>query len=77
VGVPREECVSVHRASRGARIKGFFRDSWLELQKVIWPSREDVVKMTGLVVAVVLIVGLFIFIWDQVLVQITRPLFPE
>jgi len=54
----------------------FFRDAWLELRKVIWPSREDVFKMTGLVVAVVLIVGVFIYVWDQVLIQITRPLFP-
>jgi preprotein translocase subunit SecE len=33
--------------------------------------------MTGLVVAVVLVVGLFIFFWDKILVQITRPLFPQ
>jgi preprotein translocase subunit SecE len=58
-------------------VKGFFRDAWLELQKVIWPTREEVVKMTGLVVAVVIVVGLFIFIWDKILVQVTRPLFPQ
>jgi preprotein translocase subunit SecE len=74
--IAEERRVGASRSGRGARLKGFFRDAWLELQKVIWPSREDVVKMTGLVVAVVMIVGLFIYLWDQVLVQITRPLFP-
>ena len=69
--------MGTNRAGLGARIKAFFRDAWLELQKVIWPSREDVVKMTGLVVAVVVVVGLFIFVWDQILVQLTRPLFPQ
>jgi preprotein translocase subunit SecE len=69
--------VAVARTGQGARVKGFFRDAWLELQKVIWPTREEVTKMTGLVVAVVLVVGLFIFFWDKILVQITRPLFPQ
>jgi preprotein translocase subunit SecE len=72
-----EERVGISRTGRWARVKVFFRDAWLELQKVIWPSREEVLKMTGLVVVVVVIVGLFIFIWDQILVQITRPLFPQ
>jgi len=65
------------RTGAGGRVKLFFRDAWLELQKVIWPARDEVVKMTGLVVAVVVTVGVFIFLWDQVLVFISRPLFPE
>lgn len=69
--------MAVARTGRGARIKTFFRDAWLELQKVIWPTREDVTKMTGLVVVVVLVVGMFIFLWDKILVEVTRPLFPQ
>jgi len=53
----------------------FFRDSWMELKKVIWPTREEVVKMTGFVVFVVVLVGLFIYVWDQVLGQGTMRLF--
>jgi preprotein translocase subunit SecE len=75
--IAEERRVAVGRPGRGARVKGFFRDAWLELQKVIWPTREEVTKMTGLVVAVVLVVGLFIFFWDKILVEITRPLFPQ
>jgi len=75
--IAEERRVAVGKPGRGARVKLFFRDAWLELQKVIWPTREEVTKMTGLVVAVVLVVGLFIFFWDKILVQITKPLFPQ
>jgi preprotein translocase subunit SecE len=63
------------RPSRWLRVKTFFRDSWLELQKVIWPTREEVAKMTGLVLVVVIVVGIFIYLWDRVLYQFTRHLF--
>lgn len=63
------------RRGRWARFKAYLRDSWLELQKVIWPTKEEVLKMTGLVVAVVVIVALFIVAWDRVLLIITRPLY--
>jgi len=58
-----------------SKTKVFFRDSWMELKKVIWPTREEVVKMTGFVVFVVVLVGLFIYVWDQVLGQGTMRLF--
>jgi preprotein translocase subunit SecE len=63
------------RPNRLLRVKTFFRDSWLELQKVIWPTRQEVAKMTGLVLVVVIIVGVFIYVWDRVLYQLTRHLF--
>ncbi len=61
--------------TRWSRTKTFFYESWLELKRVIWPTREDVVKMTGLVVAVVVFVGLFMYVWDTVLAQLTVRLF--
>jgi preprotein translocase SecE subunit len=75
--VAQEQRVGVSRSGIWARVKGFFRDSWLELQKVIWPTREDVVKMTGLVVAVVFTVGAYIFVWARILGVLTRPLFAQ
>jgi len=73
--VAQEQRVGAGRGRALGRLRGFFRDAWLELQKVIWPTKEDVVKMTGLVVAVVFIVGAFIFVWDRLLVVFTHPLF--
>ena len=58
-----------------ARVKTFFYESWLELKRVIWPSREDVTKMTGLVVAVVLVMGFFMYLVDNILARFTVHLF--
>ena len=63
------------RVGLGSRIKNFFRDSLSELKKVIWPSQEDVVKMTGLVVAVVFVVSTFMSLWGWILMRMTAPLF--
>ncbi len=73
--VAQQRGAAASRGGRWAAVKGFFRDAWLELQKVNWPAQEDVAKMTGLVVAVVVVVGVFVFLWDSVLVVITKPLF--
>ena len=41
----------------------FFKDIWSELKKVTWPSRKDLFKYTGAVIAfiivMIVIVGLF------------------
>ncbi len=73
--VAQEQRAGAGRAGIWWKIKSFFREAWLELQKVIWPSSEDVAKMTGLVVAVVFVVGLFIFAWDRILWMLTRSMF--
>ncbi len=58
-----------------SKAKVFFRDSWLELKKVIWPTREEVMKMTGFVVFVVVLVGMYIYVCDQGLGLLTMRLF--
>jgi preprotein translocase SecE subunit len=73
--IAQEQRAGSGKAGLGSRVKDFFRDSWLELQKVIWPSQEDVVKMTGLVVAVVFVVSAFMSLWGWILMQMTAPLF--
>ena len=41
-------------------------ESWAELKKVAWPSRETVIRLTLLVVAVSFAVGIYIFALDRV-----------
>ena len=48
----------------GRRIKKFFKDYFSEMKKVVWPSRKQVVKNTLIVMAVVLIIGVFIWALD-------------
>ena len=66
---------STPQPSWWGRVKAFFYESWVELKRVIWPTLEEVVKMTGLVVAVVLLVGFFMYVWDHLLAQVTGKLF--
>ncbi len=47
-------------------MRRYLTDSWTELKKVIWPTRETVVRLTVLVVAVSVVVGIYIFVLDRI-----------
>ena len=53
------------------RIRRFVEESYSELKKVVWPTREQVRNLTVLVFvisgAVGVYIGIFDFIWTQVL----------
>jgi preprotein translocase subunit SecE len=51
------------------RIRRFLDEAWSELKKVSWPSREQTRNLTVLVVAVSLIVGVYITVFDAVFAQ--------
>lgn len=38
----------------------FLRETYDELKQVVWPTRKDVIRLTAIVVAISLIVGLYI-----------------
>ncbi len=44
----------------------YFRELRSELKKVVWPTPQQVVKNTLIVVACVLVVGVFIWLFDFV-----------
>ena len=48
-----------------SRIRRFINESWSELKKVSWPTREQVRNLTVLVFAVSFVVGLYITVLDQ------------
>jgi preprotein translocase SecE subunit len=47
-------------------MRRYINESWAELKKVAWPTRETVVRLTLLVVAVSVAVGVYIFVLDRV-----------
>ncbi|MBE7012492.1 MAG: preprotein translocase subunit SecE [Ruminococcaceae bacterium] len=47
-------------------IAKYFRESKSEMKKVIWPSRKQVVNNTAVVIAAVVIIGIFIWVLDAV-----------
>lgn len=50
----------------------FTLDSKIELRKVFWPSRDETLKVTGIVFAFIVIASLFFWVVDLVLAWATR-----
>ena len=46
------------------RAKRWLKDLKGELKKVTWPSAKDTIKNVGIVIACVIVVGIFIWIFD-------------
>jgi preprotein translocase subunit SecE len=51
----------------GQRAWGFITEAKMEVRKVIWPTRQETMQATMLVVAVVFGVGLILWLMDMVL----------
>ncbi len=47
------------------RIRQYFIESWSELKKVTWPTREHVRNLTILVFVISAIFGVYIWFWDN------------
>jgi preprotein translocase subunit SecE len=54
-------------AEPGKQLVAFGRDSWREVQKVVWPSRKEALQMTGYVFAFVVVMALFLWFTDKTL----------
>ena len=46
-------------------MRRYLNESWSELKKVTWPTRETVICLTLLVIAVSVAVGLYIAVLDR------------
>ncbi|HFC0662675.1 TPA: preprotein translocase subunit SecE [Neisseria gonorrhoeae] len=42
----------------------YFSNSWSEFKKVVWPKREDAVRMTVFVIVFVAVLSIFIYAAD-------------
>jgi preprotein translocase subunit SecE len=49
----------------GKRLIAFGRDSYREVSKVVWPTRQEAIQMTGYVFAFVTVMALFLWITDK------------
>ncbi|MBI3385321.1 preprotein translocase subunit SecE [Candidatus Gottesmanbacteria bacterium] len=49
----------------------FFSEVKAELAKVVWPSKEETIRLTGIVIVISLVVGLFIGALDYILTILT------
>ncbi len=51
----------------GRTVWGFITEAKMEVRKVIWPTRQETIQATMLVVLVVFAVGLILWLMDMVL----------
>jgi preprotein translocase subunit SecE len=56
------------KTQKGRWVVEFFRDSRLELRKVIWPTREETLQTTLVVAVMVIILSLILWGMDGILV---------
>ncbi len=58
--------------NKGRTLLQFARQSYTELKKVIWPTRQEAVQTTFIVFVAVTVVSLFLYLCDIVFLQIVR-----
>ena len=61
----REKSAPSEERRSGGPIIGFLRESWAELKKVEWPNQHALVSGTAVVIISCLIVGLFLWLNDE------------
>lgn len=52
------------KAGLGTRIKKFFKDTKAELKKVSWPTKEQLIHNTGVIIVFILIVTVILSVLD-------------
>ncbi|MGH8120160.1 MAG: preprotein translocase subunit SecE [Gammaproteobacteria bacterium] len=52
------------QTEKGRYIWSFFKDTQIEVRKVVWPTREETVQTTLVVVLMVIFVALFLWLLD-------------
>ena len=52
------------------RVKTFFNEVVVELKKVVWPTRDEVIRLTSVVIIVSVLVGVFLGGIDYILTNL-------
>jgi preprotein translocase SecE subunit len=58
------------------RLRNYLSEAWSELKKVAWPTRQTVLNLTLIVIAVSIAVGIYIAVLDTVLHDLVGQLLP-
>jgi len=53
----------------GQGLIGFARESRMEVRKVVWPTRQETIQTTFMVIVAVIIIGIFLWLIDMLLAQ--------
>jgi preprotein translocase subunit SecE len=62
----------VREAQRENRISQYVRETRAELRKVVWPTREEAINLTAIVVGTIFAMSIFFGTVDYLLTQLFR-----
>jgi preprotein translocase subunit SecE len=51
----------------GRRVRNYIAESQFEMRKVVWPTRDETIKTTGVIIAVVIVLSLLLGLIDLIL----------
>ena len=57
---------------RRQRVAKYLAEVRTELKKTTWPSKQELVAQTQVVLGLLLVIGVFIYVWDTFLGQVFR-----
>jgi preprotein translocase subunit SecE len=57
----------VYTTRLGQSIVGFGREARAEVRKVVWPTRQETVQTTMMVIVAVILIGIFLWLVDMTL----------
>ncbi len=60
------------QTEKGRRVWAFVHDSQIEVRKVVWPTKQETIQTTLIVIVMVFIVGLFLWLLDMFLSWIVQ-----
>lgn len=60
------------QTAQGRRLWQFAGDSRAEVRKVVWPTRQETMQTTLVVIVMVFILGLILWFFDSILMAIVR-----
>jgi preprotein translocase subunit SecE len=55
------------KSPQGVRFSSFLIETKIELRKVVWPTRDETMKTTGMIMVAVVIVAIFLWMVDALL----------
>jgi len=55
------------QTDKGRTLASFVKDAQIEVRKVVWPTRQETVQTTLVVMVVVIIIAIFLWILDMAL----------
>ncbi len=58
--------------AKGHQIREFLSESRFELRKVVWPTRQEAIRMTWVVIVVVIVLSLLLGGFDFVIQKLTQ-----